>query len=316
MMLAREKRKKIVAAVAVTIFASVFFFEGNQRQSHAEVNPDLGNLGSEITCFVYSQLNELGSPIPVLNAGDCQNPPGEPPNPPPSPPPSPPPNDGETDPPPSGGGDNGSPLTPPADSTSSPQADSGQADTESSRGGRSGGSSRPAVVLPSGEVLGVETCDEYLFEYIKFGRPNNPLEVLKLQRFLKDIAGFVNLKETNVYDEATLAAVHEFQKMHATAILAPWGATRSTGHVYYTTKKAINEIHCKFLRQFPLSSEQEAEIAHMKAFGESINMPIAPTNIEPLVPEVFSQSAAVGASASSTPLREWIRGLMNWLRIR
>jgi len=398
MILTWKKRKRIVIAVALTIFASAFFLAGNQRQVQAVINPDLGNLGGEIVCFVFSQLNAVGTPIPVLSAGDCQNPPSAPaqcidgidndgdglvdfpadlgctsvsdnteaPN--PTPPPSPPPpavtqcsdgidNDGdgkidmvdsgcssttdndETDPPSSddggddGNGDDGGGSTP------TPPADSGQADSGSSRGGRSGGSSRPVTPL-QGKVLGVEVCEEYLLEYIKFGGRNNSNEVLKLQRFLRDLGGFVNLKETGVYDAATLAAVHEFQKVNAAQILTPWGATRSTGYVYYTTKKVINEIHCKFIRKFPLNSEQEQEIERVKTFGKSwrapnsipLAPPLVPTpkNIKSSVPNVLpieqpevggspagrEQSASVEAGASSAPTGGWFSGLLNWLRVR
>ena len=389
MILTWKKRERVVTLVAVIIFSSLFFLVGNQRQVHAVINPDLGNLGSEIVCFVFSQLNGVGSPIPVLSAGDCQNPPGEPPqcidgidndgdglvdfpadlgctsasdnteapNPPSEPPPPAPQcsdgldNDGdgkidladpgcsgptdsdETDPPPSGGGggsggsgggDSPTPTTP---------------DTGSSRGGSSGGSSRPATVL-QGKVLGAEACEEYLLEYIKSGGRNNRNEVLKLQRFLKDLGGFTNLKETGLYDAATLAAVHEFQKINAAQILTPWGATRSTGYVYYTTKKTINEIYCKFIRKFPLTSQQEAEITRVKALGENWRAPNsiplapplvpAPKNIKPPVlytpaseePEVGGsqtgreQSATVGLSATSTPAGGWFRGFLNWLRVR
>lgn len=397
MILTWKKRERVVAVVAVIIFTSLFFLAGNQRQVHAAVDPDLGNLGSEIVCFVFTQLNGVGSPIPVLNAGDCQNPPNEPPQcrdgidndgdgltdfpadpgcanaddnaeaPNPPPPPPPPPavqcsdgidNDGdgkidmadsgcsnttdndETDPPPSGGGDDegdGSNGDDGGGSTPTPPADPGPTNSGSSRGGRSGGSSRPATPL-QGKVLGAATCEEYLLQYIKFGAPNNRNEVLKLQRFLRDLSGFANLKETGVYDAATLAAVHEFQKKNAAQILTPWGATRSTGYVYYTTKKTINEIHCKFIREFPLTSQQEAEIARVKASGENWRapnlIPLAPSlvpepkNIKPSVPNVLpieqpevggspagrEQSATVEAGANSAPTRGWFSGFLNWFR--
>jgi|GEM_PF-6213356 len=392
MILTWKNRKRVVIAIAVTIITSVFFWEGNQRQVHAVVNPDLGNLGSEIVCFVFTQLNGVGSPIPVLNAGDCQNPPGVPPqcsdgidndgdglkdfpadlgctsandnteapNPPVEPPPPPPvvtqcsdgidndsdgkvdlldpgcsgPTDSdETDSPPSppSGGGNDSPSTPPTGS--------GPTNSGSSRGGTSGDYSRPVTPL-QGKVLGATACGEYLLEYIKFGAKNKPNEVLKLQRFLRDLGGFANLKETSIYDAATLVAVHEFQKMNAAQILTPWGATRSTGYVYFTTKKTINEIHCKFIRKFPLTSQQEAEIERVKTFGQNWMAPNsipsapplvpAPKNIKPPVPSTPSsvepevgdvqtgrdQSAAVGASESTVPTKGWFSGFLNWLRVR
>lgn len=396
MILAWKKHKGVAILIIVAIFASVFFLEGNQRQAHAAVNPDLGNLGSEIICFVFSELNKVGSPIPVLNAGDCQNPPSVPPQctdgidndgdgaidfpadsgctsatdnteaPNPTPPPSEPLqcNDGvdndadgkvdlldpgclsstdnnETD-ESSPRGDNGTstpptipPTTPPTPPTDSGTSSSGGG---GGGGGRSGGSSRPSAPVLPGKVLGVKTCEEYLLKYIKFGTSNDPNEVLKLQRFLRDLGGFSNLKETSIYDQATYEAVHAFQKTNAAQILTPWGATRSTGYVYYTTKKTINEIHCKFIRDFPLNSEQQAEIARVKALGGRVSMPnpslipfpLVPQNIKPTVPETPSsrqsevggaqtdigQSATVEVSASSTPTKVWFRNLFNWFRAR
>lgn len=131
---------------------------------------------------------------------------------------------------------------------------------------------------PAPQVLGAFTgpeassdavCQPYLLEYIRFGGSNNPAEVFKLQRFLRDIEGFVNLPETGIYGNQTHAAVHTFQLRYMDSILTPWGATRSTGYVYYTTQKTINEIYCEFTRKFPLSQQQLTEIARVRALGES-----------------------------------------------
>src|SRR4029079_13953936 len=60
------------------------------------------------------------------------------------------------------------------------------------------------------EVLGASTstsCDYFLNDYLRQGRQNNPLEMIKLQLFLKNIEGFTNLQPTGVFDEATFVAV-------------------------------------------------------------------------------------------------------------
>ncbi len=144
-------------------------------------------------------------------------------------------------------------------------------------GGGGGGGNGPVstiVYINGGEVLGAQTevCDEYLTSYIKAGANNDSAQVLKLQSFLNNFEAY-NLALTGQYDAASLAAVHSFQTKYAAQILTPWGATHSTGYVYYTTKKTINEIYCKFTKQFPLNSAQLAEIARIKAAGEAYTTP-------------------------------------------
>jgi|GEM_PF-4509800 len=114
----------------------------------------------------------------------------------------------------------------------------------------------------------------YLLEYLKIGEKNNPVEVLKLQTFLKDYEGFSNLKVTGVFDQETFDAVSSFQKKYSADVLSPWGLDGPTGYVYITTKKKINEIYCK--TPLPLTTEQLEEInafknsygGNKKALGE------------------------------------------------
>lgn len=137
--------------------------------------------------------------------------------------------------------------------------------TEGSSRSRGGGSRRSGG--SQGEVLGAATeCVEYLRSYIKFGGTNDTAEVLKLQVFLNDFES-ADLALTGTYDAATHAAVHAFQQKHQSKVLGPWGVSRSTGYVYYTTRKTINEIYCQSLKDFPLSGQQEAEIERVKTQG-------------------------------------------------
>jgi hypothetical protein len=115
--------------------------------------------------------------------------------------------------------------------------------------------SSPAVV--SAPVVSGE-CN-YLLEYLRYGRSNNPLEVIKLQGFLRNYEGFSNLQITGNFDEATLNAVNIFQERYSQDVLVPWGLESYTGYVYITTKKKINEIYCQ--RPFPLTLDQGREIA-------------------------------------------------------
>ncbi len=97
----------------------------------------------------------------------------------------------------------------------------------------------------------------YLFDYLKEGWNNNPVEVKKLQVFLRDLEGFdVNI--TGVYDAQTIKALNAFQNRYKDDVLTPWGHTAPTSFTYITTKKKVNEIYCKMA--FPLTVQQQSEI--------------------------------------------------------
>ena len=102
----------------------------------------------------------------------------------------------------------------------------------------------------------------YLLEYLKYGRKNNPLEVIKLQSFLKSIEKFKKVNITSEFDIPTLFAVHNFQERYKKDVLEPWALPGSTGYVYITTKKKINEIYCD--REFPLTTKQKQEIKEFR----------------------------------------------------
>ncbi|MEY4747016.1 MAG: hypothetical protein RLZZ416_65 [Candidatus Parcubacteria bacterium] len=145
----------------------------------------------------------------------------------------------------------------------------------------------------SGEVLGIststpESCDRFLTAYIKAGQENDSMQVKRLQVVLHDFEG-AKIDVNGVYDGATLAAVHAFQQKYGSEILTPWGLSRSTGFVYYTTRKKINEIYCKGTMQFPLTDAQLKEIARYRSSqGVSPRVGIA---------EIASSSAPASAPA-------------------
>jgi hypothetical protein len=52
--------------------------------------------------------------------------------------------------------------------------------------------------------------------------------------------------------------VHALQTKYAADILAPWGIKESTGYVYLTTRKKVNEIYCAGQGMtFPLTAEEQ-----------------------------------------------------------
>ena len=103
----------------------------------------------------------------------------------------------------------------------------------------------------------------YLFDYLKKGWNNNPVEVKKLQVFLRDLEGF-NVEITGVYDDQTIVSLNAFQNRYKDDVLTPWGHTSPTSFTYITTKKKVNEIYCK--RAFPVTVAEQAEIDAYRKF--------------------------------------------------
>jgi len=124
---------------------------------------------------------------------------------------------------------------------------------------------RPGGIGGSVEIPTAPTeCDAYLTEFIRFGRTNTPEQVRRLQFVLKEFEG-ASVEITGVYDQRTLNAVHTFQKKYAGDILTPWGIKTSTGYVYLTTRKKVNEIFCRNTRAFPLSGAEQQIIQKTRA---------------------------------------------------
>ncbi|MBU1246564.1 hypothetical protein KJ973_01490, partial [Patescibacteria group bacterium] len=107
----------------------------------------------------------------------------------------------------------------------------------------------------------------YLLDYIKLGTKNNTNEVKKLEHFLNTFEG-EKLAVNGFYGQADFNAVKRFQQKYDHSILNLWGLINPTGHVYYTTRKTINEMYCQ--KDFPLTTKQLAEIANFRTFVNSI----------------------------------------------
>lgn len=66
-------RARVLALIMGIVLAAGVIILGNQRPVHAQTVPS----GSEIVCYVFSELNSIGTPIPFLDASGC---PSEPPS--------------------------------------------------------------------------------------------------------------------------------------------------------------------------------------------------------------------------------------------
>ncbi len=113
-------------------------------------------------------------------------------------------------------------------------------------GGHSSGSSRVISSTPVATTTPTlpAVCRPYLLKYIKFGADNDPVEVLKLQAFLKVFEGRNDIPLDGIYGTATYNAVKDFQKKYGLDVLNPWGIGDSTGYVFITTTIKINYIYC------------------------------------------------------------------------
>ncbi len=106
--------------------------------------------------------------------------------------------------------------------------------------------------------------------YLKLGNSNNnSSEVKKLQWFLKNKEGFLGLEVNGVFDINTYSAVSIFQNRYKKDILAPWGISKPTGNVHYTTLNKINELLCG--KTFNLTNSQKLEISNSKAYINGLN---------------------------------------------
>jgi hypothetical protein len=166
-------------------------------------------------------------------------------------------------PPVGGGGD-----SPSTDSTGSPQAGSG---SSSGGGSSSSGGGRGFILGTTTTSVSTTTpsisqalCDRYLTAFIRFNFKNDTEQVRRLQMVLRDVES-ASVSVNGVYDAATLGAVHALQMKYASDILAPWGARVSTGYVYLTTRKKINELYCRNTKRFELTPGELMAIEQTRA---------------------------------------------------
>jgi hypothetical protein len=144
------------------------------------------------------------------------------------------------------------PVTPPVITGGGGSFSSGSSSSSSSGGGYT----FTAIANPA-----TSTCP-LLTTFIKAGANNNAAEVAKLQSFLRASQGS-NIAVTGIYNQVTQNAVSAFQSKYMSEVMGPWGATQSSGYVYITTLKKINQLACK--SPFILSAGDLAIINAYKA---------------------------------------------------
>ncbi|MDO8575313.1 MAG: peptidoglycan-binding domain-containing protein [bacterium] len=154
--------------------------------------------------------------------------------------------------------------------------------TPTSRSSRSGSSSRTnrvvsALVAPvATPSISVISCP-IMNSYMKIGADNLSSEVSKLQVFLKFVEN-IDVDITGIFDTKTDGAVRAFQAKYLSDIMGPWDATISSGYVYITTLKKINEIACKNVRALTAD-----ELVIINAYKERIASIANGTDVSSLV---------------------------------
>lgn len=120
------------------------------------------------------------------------------------------------------------------------------------------------------QVLGATTsaCNPYLTSFLKSNAPNDEMEVRRLQTFL-NVFSSLKSPANGTFDLNTENAVKSFQQKYATDILDPWELDSPTGHVYFTTRKKINELFCNNTEEFPLSIAELSEISRYRLANNS-----------------------------------------------
>lgn len=133
---------------------------------------------------------------------------------------------------------------------------------------------------------------------------NDPIEVMKLQAFLKVFEGYDYVQITGTFDQPTFQAVSAFQMKYFNDILAPWGHTAPTGYVYILTLKKINELYC--LHTFPLNEAQAQEIVAFRALisgfqarGYDVS-PYQDGSRTILVPVTKTETVEIGGESTTT----------------
>ncbi len=91
-------------------------------------------------------------------------------------------------------------------------------------------------------------CSAYLLKHIKYNKKNDTGEVKKLQSFLAKYEGFPKLNQDGIYNKSTMNAVHSFQNKYLSDIMGPWQTGKSTGYVYKTTLKKVNDLYCDYTK--------------------------------------------------------------------
>ncbi len=109
----------------------------------------------------------------------------------------------------------------------------------------------------------------YLRDYMRTDLNNDPMQVMRLQSFLKSFEGYDYVTVNGIFDQATFNAVSEFQTKYKDDILSPWGVSAPTGYVYILTLKKINELYCQ--RIIPINDVQSREIAAYRALIENLH---------------------------------------------
>jgi hypothetical protein len=166
------------------------------------------------------------------------------------------------------------------------------ANRTSSGGSSNGGSSVITLITPG---ITITSCP-LLTSYLKLGAANDGAQVTKLQVFLKNVEK-LDVNVNGIFDQKTDDAVRAFQIKYLPQILGPWEATRSTGFVYITTLKKINELACA--SPLTLSADELAIIEAYKNRANGTEQEVGIGQAEGTTPTA-SSTIEVGSGTSTS----------------
>lgn len=131
-------------------------------------------------------------------------------------------------------------------------------------------------------LIATTSCN-FITDNIKAGINNSVDQVTNLQTFLKNTE-MLDVNVTGFFDKKTFQAVKIFQAKYTADILDPWNVKVPTGNVYHTTRKKINEIHCK--SPVSLTAAQITEISSYKnSAKKAVQIAQAPATPAPIAEE-------------------------------
>jgi len=175
----------------------------------------------------------------------------------------------------------------------------------------SGGSSRIVSITPIATTTTTTTittpavCKLFLLKFIKLGADNDPVEVLKLQAFLRVFEGRDDVPLSGFYDLVTYNAVKDFQKKYGLDVLNPWGIGDSTGYVFITTTLKINYIYCNLPTRITLDLRNfypavgEAQFVKAPQVEEPSKL-IVSTSTSKILPLATASSTLISTSTKNS----------------
>ena len=292
-------KNKLIIVIAIALVAIIPVFAAAQEAPSSGGSTSSLVEPSESPTADGSDSSLNGTPTPTPEAGDSGSSLNSSTNPPSSGGSGSTVNSAPSSAPSSGGSSStlGSPA--PTNPPTNPGNDGDNDDDSTGGSSNLGGSRRSGGVFAS-----INSCP-LISSYLKMGAANDPVQVSRLQAFLKNNEG-LNVDVNGIFDLKTLNAVKAFQAKYQPTILGPWGSKNATGYVYITTTKKINELACAeplvlnaselaIINSFRNRQTQTAAVGNLVIPKSS-----EPSEVEVTVPGEGNTVVILGGNSTST----------------